>query len=181
MGQATKNLWDIFQFNSRTKQLSIIFLCGMYAVGIENGKRTLAHIINDGGKDDDNSKGALCVFYISKECWFCKDLILFRIFGNGLIVFYLAANVLTSPRHTPTHPSCKSILIRCCTPPSSPNSEPTGWRTISTQNSTRMIHLAPSPKTWGSIFEEAQHICISSFVDASWIYVVARTQSFRNH
>ena len=49
----------------------------MHAVGIENGKHALAHIINDDDKDNDNSKGALCIFYVSKESWFCKDLILF--------------------------------------------------------------------------------------------------------
>ena len=104
----------------------IIFPCGMHDVGIENGKHTLAHIINDDGKDSDNSKGALCIFYVSKEGWFCKDLILFRFLGNGLIVFCLATNVLTSPRHTPTHPSCKSILIRCCNPHQSPIPSPLG-------------------------------------------------------
>ena len=92
----------------------------MHDVEMKNAKHTLAHIINDDGKDDDSSKGALCIFYVSKEGWFCKDLILFRFLGNGLIVFCLATNILISPRHTPTHPSCKSILIGCCTPHQSP-------------------------------------------------------------
>ena len=44
-----------------------LFSCGMCAVGIENGKYALAHINKDDGKDDDSSKGASCIFYVSKE------------------------------------------------------------------------------------------------------------------
>ena len=97
MGQAPKKSLRHFSIQFKNQQLSIIFLCGMHDVGIENGKHALAHIINDDDKDNDNSKGALCIFYVSKEGWFCKDLILFRFLGNGFIVFCLATNVLTSP------------------------------------------------------------------------------------
>ena len=70
------------------------------------------------------------------------------------------------------------------------------WLTISGTNSPRegpaaaMVDLLWSKKmhivqyctkkrsTWGSIFEEAQHLRIPSFVDVLGIYVVARKQSF---